>query len=138
MLDQGGGEGIAKRRLLTKLVLPSVRDPLVVFFCTRDFFIFLLTQNNYWRETHLLDPLPMMTVRIRMQLHHTLCGSSAWNGNDAACRHHPATLMQNEEHSSLILHGPLRGDMPHQQHCCKVRKNKSLNELGRDSKYQYE
>jgi len=48
----------------------------------------------------------------------------------ATRRHHPSNLMQNETHSLLILHGPLRGDVPHQQHCFKGGVKKILYELG--------
>jgi hypothetical protein len=56
--NRGAGKGIVNRRLLTKLVLLSVRDPLVFSFFLHEGFslIFLLTQK-YWQETHLLDPL---------------------------------------------------------------------------------
>ena len=66
---------MAQRNMLQDLPLRSSSSP-----CT-------------WKLTRML--------RIRRQLHRTLCGSSTWNGNDATCRHHPAKLMQNETRSLL-------------------------------------
>ena len=48
------------------------------------------TRGGDLRWTTCTQKLARACQRISRQLHHTLCGSSAWNGNDATRRHHPA------------------------------------------------
>ncbi len=97
--------------------------PLAHFFLFASVCWLVIASGKRWRfalnytipmaQSNMLQDLPprssaspctqklTRTLRIRRQLHHTLLGSSAWNGNDATRRHHPANLMQNETHSLL-------------------------------------
>jgi hypothetical protein len=64
-------------------------------------------------------------LRTRRQLHHSICGSSAWNGNITTRWHHKCRATKWSDSTSSISKDDSKGDVPHQQHCCRggVRHN---------------
>ena len=100
---------------------------------------FALNHSIPMAQRNMLQDLPLRSLsspctrkltrmlRIRRQLHHTLCGSSAWNGNNATRRHCCYNSMDHGEGTCLTSNIVARWS-----------KIKYFMSWGRVSKYKYE
>ena len=113
--EEGDGDGVKSdgyegdRQAMATRVMAKVKATMTTTAVVVAEVATVMAQSNMLQDhppRSLASPCtqkPTKMLQIRRQLHHTLCGSSAWNGNDATRWHHSANLMQNETHL-LILH----------------------------------
>jgi hypothetical protein len=113
--EKGNGDGVKSngyegdRQATATRVMAKVKATMTTAAVAVAEVATVMAQSNMLQDCpprSLVSPCtqkPTKTLRIRRQLHHTLCGSSAWNGNNATHWHNSANLMQNETHL-LILH----------------------------------